>query len=122
MPAHDLGGGPLAAAADAPRRDAGLLGALSELTLELINACGRWAIATGATIDWLAILAAQRSPRFPRAWPAIHESHCGLRRHAEDRPGLIVDVQDLADRLLVAGRPAQDAAAGEGRLGEGSAR
>jgi tetratricopeptide (TPR) repeat protein len=105
------------------RVEAGRLGAVSELAPDLHDAFGcRRAFETGATIDWLATLAAQRSPRFPRAWPAIHESLCGLRRHPKDRPDLIVDVQDLADRLLVAARRAHDAAAGEGRRQEGSAR
>jgi len=43
----------------------------------------------------------------------IHHHLCGLRHHPQDRRSLILDVRDLADRLLLAARRGLDAAPGE---------
>jgi hypothetical protein len=103
------------------RAEAGRLESLSELAPDLLNAfqCPRWAFTTAATIDWLAIKAAQQSVQFGSALPPIRLHLSTLRRSPHDRPDLIADVRDLADRLLVAahrdlsGAAAQEAGSAE---------
>ncbi len=86
------------------RVEAGRLDSLSELAPDLLNAfdCQRWAFMPAATIDWLAIKAAQQSVPFGPALASIRHHLSTLRRSPRDRPDLIADVRDLADRLLVA--------------------
>jgi hypothetical protein len=100
------------------RVEAGRLDAVSELGPDVLrgfqNAPG--AFRPAEMIDWLAILAIQRSTRFPAALAATRHYLSGRRTHPRERPDLIADVQVLADRLLVAARPERRAAAEVGKL------
>ncbi|HXO40816.1 MAG TPA: hypothetical protein VN999_05145 [Thermoanaerobaculia bacterium] len=86
------------------RVEAGRLDSLSQLAPDLLDAfqCQRWAFPPAVALDWLAIQAAQPSVQLGPLVASIRHHLSTLRRSPRDRPDLIADLRDLADRLLVA--------------------
>jgi hypothetical protein len=101
------------------RVEEGRLDALSELGPDMLRELQNRpsAFRPAEMIDLLAFLAVEESARYAPALAAARHYLSGLRPHPKDRQDLIVDVQVLADRLLVAARPEQRGLAG---LGKGS--
>ncbi|HVR10775.1 MAG TPA: hypothetical protein VMW75_22210 [Thermoanaerobaculia bacterium] len=89
------------------------LEALSDLGPDLLRGFDNHpsAFQPAQMIDALAVLAVQRSARYPAALATTRYYLAGSPRHAGTRPDLIPDVRLLADRLLVAARPERRSAA-----------
>jgi hypothetical protein len=89
------------------RVEAGRLDAVSELGPDMLREFQNLpaAFRPAEMIDLLAFLAAEGSARYEPALAATRHYLAGLRPHPKDRQDVMLEVQVLADRLLVAARP-----------------
>jgi hypothetical protein len=85
-----------------------------------VNVAAATAWRPAEMIHLLATLAQRRSARFAPSLLAVRHYLYGLRTHPRSRPDLILDVQDLADPLLIAMHPDRNAGAGQGTPPEGA--
>lgn len=97
------------------RVETGDLDAISDLGPDVLQPFQTRPIAfrCASLIDLLAHFARQSPERYQLALAPTRHYLFGLRTRPPDRPDLIVDIQLLADRLLVGARPEHQAGAAE---------